>query len=122
MPIIATSLLEYPDKHSVQMYAVVLVACPDVVFARKLARSLLRKRLIACANILPAIESMYWWKGRIESGCEMLLLLKTREKLFKRVEEEIRRHHPYEVPEIIMFQIKAGSGQYLEWINSETKR
>ena len=104
------------------MFAMVMVTCPDQATARKLAGALLKKRLVACASIVPSVESRYWWKGTIESGSETLMFLKTRVRLFKKLEEEVRRHHPYEVPELIMFNIKAGSGHYLEWLAGETKR
>ena len=88
--------------------------------ARKIAKTLLKKKLIACANIIPKIESHYLWKGRLEKGNETLLILKTKRELQGRVEEEIKRLHSYELP-VIEFVETSVSAPVQEWVEKETK-
>uniref|UniRef100_A0A7C3URH3 Divalent-cation tolerance protein CutA n=1 Tax=candidate division WOR-3 bacterium TaxID=2052148 RepID=A0A7C3URH3_UNCW3 len=86
--------------------------------ARKIAYHLLRKRLIACANIFP-IDSLYWWQGKIEKGREFGLFLKTKGSRYKALEKEVKKVHPYKIPCILAFEIKKGEKNYLHWIKSE---
>lgn len=103
------------------MFCVVFVTCPNEKCAGKIVNVLLKKRLIACANILPNVKSRYWWKGKIEKNDEVLVMMKTRQKLFDKVKKEIKVLHPYEVPEIICVKIDKGLDTYLKWIKSVTK-
>jgi periplasmic divalent cation tolerance protein len=91
----------------------------DVV--KKLGRDLVEKRLIACAQILGPIQSIYRWKGAVEDTSEWLLLMKSKASLYPAIEEEIRRQHPYELPEIIAINIDKGLTGYMGWVASETK-
>ena len=93
------------------------VATPDD--ARRLAAGLLEQRLAACVQIL-AIQSAYRWKGAVQREPEQLLLIKTRVALYSAVEAHLRAHHPYEVPEIVLVPIAAGSPDYLRWLAAET--
>jgi periplasmic divalent cation tolerance protein len=96
---------------------VVLVTCGSAKEARSIARSLVERKLAACVNLLPVpVESVYRWKGRIESAKEFLLIVKTARKRFAAVQAEVRRLHSYEVPEIIALPIATGSQDYLAWI------
>ncbi len=96
---------------------VVLVTCGSAREARSIARALVERKLAACVNLLPApVESVYRWKGKIESAKEFLLIVKTTRKRFAAVQAEIRRLHSYEVPEIIALPIAMGSRDYLTWI------
>ncbi len=97
-------------------YVVVLVTAPDVKTARKLARAALRARLIACANLLPRIESHYWWQGKIESGAEVLLLLKTTTARLAALEKLIMGRHPYDTPEVLVRPSSGGAKRYLDWV------
>ena len=97
-------------------YAVVLVTAPDVKTARKLARAALKARLIACANLIPNIESHYWWQGKIESGAEVLLLLKTTTARLAALEKLIVAKHPYDTPEFLVLPISRGAKRYLDWV------
>lgn len=101
------------------MYSVVLVTCPTGS-AEKIAGEVLEERLAACVNNLGTVKSRYWWKGKIDSADESLLLIKTRTELFEKLERAIKRVHPYEVPEIIGFSVEKGSEPYLDWIMRET--
>lgn len=94
----------------------VLTTCPHEAAARGLAESLLGEQLAACVNILPGLRSIYRWKGRIEEGGELLLLIKTTQACYPRLEQHIRANHPYELPEIIAVDLAAGAADYLAWI------
>ena len=90
--------------------------------ADRIASAAVHKRVAACAQILGPIQSTYRWKDKTEEAEEWLCVMKTRKDLFSALEKEIKRIHPYEVPEIIALPIVAGSKSYLEWIQDETKR
>jgi periplasmic divalent cation tolerance protein len=95
---------------------IVLVTAPEVKVARKLAKAALAARLIACANLQSKIESHYWWKGKIESGAEVLLLLKTTLGCLKKLERLIVANHPYDTPEFIVLRVQGGNRRYLDWL------
>jgi periplasmic divalent cation tolerance protein len=101
------------------MYLAVLVTCP-ADSAERIAGEVLETRLAACVNIIGKVRSRYWWKGRLDSADESLLLIKTRSELFGKLERTIKRVHPYETPEIIAVRIERGSREYLNWILKET--
>jgi len=98
-------------------YAVVLVTAPDVKTARKLARAALEARLIACANLIPKIESHYRWQGKIESGTEVLLVLKATTARLGALEKLIMAKHPYDTPEFLVMPISHGNKRYLDWVD-----
>ncbi|OGW88399.1 MAG: hypothetical protein A3A73_03180 [Omnitrophica bacterium RIFCSPLOWO2_01_FULL_50_24] len=83
-----------------------------------LAGLLVRKRLAACVNILPGISSIYRWKGSVERARECLLIIKTDARHLKQVESMIRKHHTYEVPEMIGWPILFGHRPYLTWLEA----
>lgn len=93
----------------------------DLEGARKIARVLLEKRLVACCNIVPKIESLYWWKGSIEDEKEALIILKTRKEKTEEIIKEVKKIHSYEVPAVDFVGISAGSREFLEWIGKEAK-
>lgn len=99
---------------------VILITAGSKAEARKIAEELLAKRLAACINIVPAIESVYTWKGKTEAAKETLLIVKTKRKLFAKVEKTVKGLHSYECPEIIALSITAGSKGYLKWIGEAT--
>jgi periplasmic divalent cation tolerance protein len=101
---------------------VVLVTCGSMKEARRIARALVEQGLVACVNILQApIESIYRWKGNVESAKEFLLVLKTSRRRFAAVRSVVKRLHSYEVPEIIALPIASGSRDYLAWISESVK-
>jgi periplasmic divalent cation tolerance protein len=96
-------------------YAVALVTAPDLTTARRLARAALTARLVACANLVPRIESHYWWQGKVMRGTECLLLLKTTASRLGALEKLIVTGHPYDTPEFIALRVARGNRRFLEW-------
>jgi len=84
--------------------------------ARKIAHALVERRLAACVNIIPQIESIYRWQGKVESATEWLLVVKTQSTAFAQVRDAIRELHSYELPECLLLEISDGSTDYLSWI------
>jgi periplasmic divalent cation tolerance protein len=99
-------------------FSVVLVTAPDLKTARALAKATLQARLIACANLVLKIESHYWWRGKIESGAEVLLVLKTQKAKLAALEKLVLAKHPYDTPEFIVLPLSAGNRKYLDWLNA----
>lgn len=95
-----------------------MVTAPLLPVARKLADRILAAKLAACVNLLPAIESHYWWKGKRECSSEVLLLIKTTSAQLKRLRRLVKSHHPYETPEFIALPIASGSKKYLKWLEA----
>ena len=89
---------------------------PDAEAARRISNQLLAEKLAACANILPAVESIYRWKGNVENANETLVLFKLREDRQSAFQEKLRSLHPYEVPEIIFVPVSSGLPEYLRWV------
>ena len=94
----------------------VLSTFPDVATARRIGRQLVEERCAACANILPSVESIYWWEEKVESANETLVLFKTSADRYNALETRLRQLHPYEVPEIISFRVEQGLPDYLKWL------
>ena len=84
--------------------------------ARKIARALVDLRLAACVNVVPRIESIYRWEGKVESAEEWLLIIKTTAARFPAVRDAIRANHSYDLPECICFTVDAGEENYLKWL------
>jgi periplasmic divalent cation tolerance protein len=98
----------------------VVTHAPDRAVAAQLANALLHDRLAACVNIGGAVDSIYHWRGGIETATEVPLAIKTRSALYSNVEDVIRKIHPYDTPEIIAIPIVGGEARYLDWIAAET--
>lgn len=99
---------------------IILITAGSKAEARKIAADLVGKKLAACVTIVPAIESIYAWKGKTEISKEALLVIKTKRRLFSGVEKAVKGLHSYECPEIIALSITAGSKDYLKWIEGST--
>jgi periplasmic divalent cation tolerance protein len=101
---------------------VILVTAPDGQVAAEIARRLLEERLVACANIVPGLRSLYRWEGEVQDDSEVLMLLKGREQDVEVIAERVQELHPYSVPEVVATEIVAGLDAYLDWIRAETER
>lgn len=98
----------------------VYVTCPSKEIAQDLAKNVLQAKLAACANIFPSMESVYWWKGKIESAAEVVLIFKTKKHLYPDLEKKILSLHPYENPCVVCLPTEAASMPFLKWVESET--
>lgn len=101
--------------------AVVFVTAPDRRTARALATSALRQRLAACVNLLPGVESHYWWKGKLEVGQEVLLILKTTRHLLPALAARMQAEHPYDTPEFVVLPVNRLSQRYGDWLCGSVK-
>ena len=99
----------------------VLTNLPDSESAFNLAREVVHLRLAACANVLPGATSFYRWDGREEESSEVPVLIKSTAALYPQLERAIRERHPYEVPEIVSWNIERGLDEYLRWVEAECK-
>ena len=97
-------------------YIAIFVTTPSIAMARKISKALISKRLVACSNIVKGVNSIFFWKGKVEDVKESLLIMKSQKRFFKRIEKEVSRLHSYEVPEVIAIPIVDGSKPYLDWI------
>jgi periplasmic divalent cation tolerance protein len=107
--------------NSATQFAAVLVTAPDLKTARILAKAALKARLVSCANLVPKIESHYWWQGKIESGTEVLLIFKTKKARLAALERLILDKHPYDTPEFLVLTPSAGSRKYLNWLTANCR-
>ncbi len=98
---------------------VVLMTCKNAKEAERIARHLLDKHLIACANLIPQVHSIYRWKGKVADAKECWMLLKSTRELMPALRIEVEKEHSYSVPEIIALPIIDGSPNYLNWLAGE---
>jgi len=104
------------------MYIVIFITTPNKKEANKIARSLLRKRLAACVNIVDKIESFFWWRGKIDKAKETLLIIKTKKALIPQLIKKVKSLHSYKVPEIIALPIVSGEKKYLGWLDESLRK
>jgi periplasmic divalent cation tolerance protein len=103
------------------MHIVVFVTARDKAEAEKIAQELLKARLIACANIVDGIKSIFWWEGKVDQSQEALLILKSQKSRFPQIVKKVKSLHSYDLPEIIALPIVDGSKDYLAWIDSSVQ-
>ena len=108
-------------RRAVKEFVVVLVTAPDLKVARKLAKACLESRAAACVNIIPRLESHYWWQGKVERANELLLLIKTTTAHLNALEKCVLANHPYDTPEFVVLPITAGNRKYLDWISASVR-
>lgn len=89
--------------------------------AGEIARALVSEKLVACANVLPGVKSVYWWKGAVEDAAESMILMKTVPELAGAALARLAQLHPYEVPEGVVLEIEGGLAPYLQWIADSTR-
>ncbi|MFP4147663.1 MAG: divalent-cation tolerance protein CutA [Halorhodospira sp.] len=99
----------------------VFCTCPDEQTARRLAETVVEAKLAACVNILPGVSSVFYWEGQAQSEQEHLLMIKTSELAYSRLESKLVELHPYELPEVIAVGIERGLAGFLDWIRDETR-
>ena len=97
-------------------FKIILVTTPDLKTARRLARVALAARLIACANLVPKIESHYRWQGKLERSAEVLMVMKTTQAQLAALEKLIVAKHPYDTPEFVVLNLAGGAKKYLTWL------
>ena len=102
------------------MHHIVFVTAPGLEVARELSAGILERRLAACANLVPGVESHYWWEGKICNEAEVLMILKTTEVCLADLESYVLEAHPYDTPEFVTWSITAGSEKYLLWLTENT--
>jgi periplasmic divalent cation tolerance protein len=99
---------------------IVMTNLPNAQAAEAIASTLVKSRLAACVNLLPAVQSVYRWQGKVERATEVTLLIKTTQRHYAALEAAIRAAHPYELPELIALPVTTGLPSYLQWVITET--
>ena len=102
------------------MIRIVFVTAPAKA-AETLARRLLQERLIACANLLPGVKSLFWWQGRLDQARETLLVLKAPARNIRKLLARVKALHPYDVPEILVLPVAAAHAPYARWVLKEAR-
>ena len=97
-------------------FRIVLVTAPSIAVGRQLAGAALESRTAACVNLVPNVESHYWWQGKIEQSGEVLLVIKTIRSKVEDLEKVILENHPYDTPEFVALEIPTGNARYLDWL------
>ncbi|CBY22677.1 unnamed protein product [Oikopleura dioica] len=100
--------------------AIMMITCPSIAVAKKLARSAVKSRLAACGNIIPGMTSIYEWKGEICEEEEAYLLLKTQKSMSEAVIKFVKENHPYDVPCIVSVPLDSGNPEFLKWVKDQT--
>ena len=98
------------------MLIVILVTAKNVREANKIANKLIETKLIACANVIKGVHSIFRWKGKVDKANEALLILKSQKSCLPKIVKTVKKYHSYDVPEIIALQIIDGSSDYLNWV------
>jgi periplasmic divalent cation tolerance protein len=100
---------------------VVLATFPDADTARRIVHALVSEKLAACGNIVPGIESIYRWEGKVETSAEVLAVLKTEIGRYQQLEARLKELHPYEVPECLVLRVADGLPAYLRWLGEAVR-
>ena len=103
--------------------SVLVVFCtfPDSGVARRIVHTLVEERLVACGNLLPGVESIYRWKGAVETSAEVMVILKTTEMAYAQLQARIKELHPYDLPEVLALKAYDGLPDYLQWVLQSCK-
>jgi len=102
-------------------YVIAYITTKNVAEARKIGEKIVRERLAACANTIPSIESIYWWRGKIEKEKESVLLLKTKKSLASKLIKRVKELHSYETPCVDIIPVTGGNPDYFKWIGDVTR-
>lgn len=109
-----------PLKKSAEQVFVILVTAENQEEAVRIGKEMVSAKLAACANIIPGVQSIYRWKGKVVKAQEALLILKSTQLRYRALEKAIKAMHTYETPEIIALPVKIGLDRYMGWVCSET--
>ncbi len=101
------------------MYSIVYITTSGILESRKIAINLLKNKLACCVNIIPSVESMYLWKGKIEEDSESIMVVRTKSVLVEEVIKMVEQVHSYETPCILEITVNKGSDNYLKWMETE---
>lgn len=104
-----------------EKYLMIMTTCPDLESGERIASELVGNQLAACVQIIPGVKSVFRWQGEVDSAVEYLVLIKTAAAQYTAVENSINSLHSYELPEIIAVPVAGGLGDYLNWIDENTK-
>jgi periplasmic divalent cation tolerance protein len=110
------------DPSVTEQFVIAFSTFPDAETARTIARELVDSALVACVNIIPAVESIYYWKEKVETSAESLAIFKLTAAHYSEFESRLRALHPYDVPEVVRLNISGGSADYLRWIGESCSR
>lgn len=102
------------------MHIVIFVTAKDEVQANKIAEKLVAEKLVACANVVSGVQSIFRWDGKIDRAREVLLILKSRRRHFPAIVKAVKALHSYDVPEVIALSIVEGNEDYLKWMSEST--
>lgn len=99
------------------------IPCPDKSSAEKIAHALLTEKLVGCANIIPGMESMYWWEGKIETSSEFILILKALNtpEAQKNITTRVQELHPYQTPCVMTLPVLGINASYKKWLEESLK-
>jgi periplasmic divalent cation tolerance protein len=103
------------------MNILIIITAANKKEANKIAQALLKRKLVACANIISGVSSLFWWQGKIDRCQESVLFLKTKRSLFRKITKFVKSLHSYEVPEIIAIPIIEGDKDYMRWLNANLR-
>jgi periplasmic divalent cation tolerance protein len=104
------------NLQAMKKYILAMTTCPEST-SKNLARILVERRVCACVNTIPHVESIYHWKHEVVTDIESILIMKTESQFVDALRETVLEHHPYEVPEFIVLNLESGSKAYLDWIS-----
>jgi periplasmic divalent cation tolerance protein len=105
-----------------EQFVIAFSTFPDAEIARKIARELVENAIVACVNVVPSVESIYFWKDKVETSAEVIAIFKMTAERYSEFESRLRKLHPYDVPEIVQLNIAEGSADYLRWIGESCGR
>lgn len=103
-------------------YIMVFITTPTQENAEKISSMLVEEKLVACVSVVGEVKSTFYWEGKIEKEKEYLLIIKTKDNLFNKILEMVKKIHPYKVPEILALNISQGNPDYLKWVEETVKK
>ncbi len=108
-------------QHRAEDYCLIYVTCANAPEAEKIGIALVKQRLVACVNILPPVQSIYWWQGQMENSAEWAFIAKTRCILVADITQKVREIHSYDLPCVVALPLQQAADDFLDWIDQETQ-